>query len=130
MMWLVLLLLVALSLMASLGLFLSLKRDLRMREREERQRMETLVQRLREAAPPPRLCLEPAPEPVFFPLRSGMNLNWRSQALRLLRQGENAGHVAAALAVPRSEVDLLIRVQELAAARISATTVDSAPASG
>jgi hypothetical protein len=37
--------------------------------------------------------------------------------LRLLRRGEDVAHVAAALCVPRREVELLIHVQELSAKR-------------
>ena len=46
-------------------------------------------------------------------VRSGFNLNRRVHALRLLRRGEDVAHVAAALGVPRKEVELLVRVQDL-----------------
>ncbi len=65
----------------------------------------------------------PAPpqpvEPEFVPAvpRSGFHLNRRSQALRLLRRGEDIAHVAAALGVPHREVELLVRVQQLSASR-------------
>jgi DNA-binding NarL/FixJ family response regulator len=46
-----------------------------------------------------------------------MNLSKRLQALRLLRRGEDIGHVAAALGISRREVELLVRVQEFSAKR-------------
>ena len=37
--------------------------------------------------------------------------------MRMLRRGEDVAHVAAALGVPRREVELLIRVQSMGKAR-------------
>jgi hypothetical protein len=45
--------------------------------------------------------------------RPGLNLSKRSQALRLHRRGEAAGQIAAAIQVPRQEVDLLIKVHRI-----------------
>jgi hypothetical protein len=45
--------------------------------------------------------------------RPGMNLTKRSQALRMHRRGENLEQIATALAVPRQEVDLLIKVHRI-----------------
>ena len=89
--------LLATGLLASLMLFLSLKREI------HRQR------------PKPEKVKLPEPEPVFVPAqpRSGINVNRRVHALRLLRRGEDVAHVAAALGVPRREVELLVRVQGL-----------------
>ena len=53
----------------------------------------------------------PLPEPG--PTRPGMNLTKRSQALRMHRRGENVEQIATALAVPRQEVDLLIKVHRI-----------------
>jgi len=50
------------------------------------------------------------------PSRGGLNLNNRAQALRMLRRGANAEVVAKSLNLPRPEIELLIRVQQLAAA--------------
>jgi hypothetical protein len=41
----------------------------------------------------------------------------RVHATRMMRRGEDISHIAAALGVPRREVELLIRVQELSKAR-------------
>lgn len=50
-----------------------------------------------------------APEPP----RSGLNLNKRSQALRMYRRGEVSEQIATALGLPRREVDLLLKVQKI-----------------
>ena len=51
------------------------------------------------------------PEPGVA--RPGMNLTKRSQALRMHRRGENVEQIATALAVPRQEVDLLLKVHRI-----------------
>jgi DNA-binding NarL/FixJ family response regulator len=45
--------------------------------------------------------------------RPGMNLNRRSQALRLYRRGEPAARIAQELGLPVQEVELLIKVHEI-----------------
>jgi len=45
--------------------------------------------------------------------RAGMNLNKRSQALRLHRQGERPDQIATALDLPRQEVELLVKVHRI-----------------
>jgi hypothetical protein len=132
---LVLLGLLALGLAAALALFLSVKRELRAQARANRARLlalgvslDQILQQLNKA--PLNDTPPPAPEnaeigdphtapytPIHTPLRSGMNLSKRLQAMRLLRRGEDIGHVAAALGVPRREVELLVRVQEFSARR-------------
>lgn len=47
------------------------------------------------------------------PTRSGLNLTRRAQALRMLRRGDGAPQVAAALGLPRNEVALLVKIHEL-----------------
>jgi|SRR5579862_3888417 len=44
------------------------------------------------------------------PPRSGLNLNKRSQAIRMSRRGEQAEKIAATLNLPRREVELLLKV--------------------
>ena len=46
------------------------------------------------------------------PLQNGMNLTRRSQAIRMFKHGEGADQIAAALAVPRNEVELLIKIHQ------------------
>lgn len=117
--------LLALGLLAALALFVSLKYEIRVQARKDRARMDAVLKRLQEAAETPTRLPEavPAAEAVvseFIPLRSGLNMNKRVQAIRLLRRGEDAGHVAAALGVTRREIELLMRVQKLSAQRVSA----------
>ena len=44
---------------------------------------------------------------------AGINCTKRTQALRMNRRGENAATIASALAVPRNEIELLLKVQKL-----------------
>ncbi len=102
---------VTLGLAVTLVLFLSVKMELQRNARRERKRVDEMLERLNAAAP--------AAETVFVPvpLQPGFNINRRVHAGRLLRKGEDAGHVAAALGVPRAEVELLARVQAMTATR-------------
>ena len=109
--------LLALGLIGSLLLFLTLKREIRTSARRHRQRIDDMSERLREAERRSETMIWAAPPPAA---RSGMNLNKRVHALRMLRRGEDISHVAAALAVPRKEVELLIRVQEMTRKRVAA----------
>jgi hypothetical protein len=47
------------------------------------------------------------------PVRPAMNLNKRSQALRLHRRGDPPEAIAASLGLPVQEVDLLIKVHRI-----------------
>lgn len=47
------------------------------------------------------------------PARSGLNLSKRTHVLRMHRAGQDSAGIAAALALPRSEVELLIKVQRI-----------------
>jgi len=107
--------LLALGLMASLLLFLSVKREIRNSQR----RMEQMAAELGEKA------AQEAPVFAPSPARSGMNLNKRVLAIRLLRRGEDVAHIAAALGVPRSEVELLVRVQQFVAASAATAPAES-----
>lgn len=49
------------------------------------------------------------------PPRSGLNWNKRAQVIRLSRQGEKPAGIAAALQLPRAEVELLLKVEKMAA---------------
>jgi hypothetical protein len=69
-----------------------------------------------------------AKETVFVPVapRPGLNVNRRVHVQRLLRKGEDPAHIAAALGIPRAEVDLLIRVQDLVAQKSIQPPVEQA----
>ena len=49
------------------------------------------------------------------PPRSGLNWNKRAQVIRLSRQGEKPSGIAAVLQLPRAEVELLLKVEKMAA---------------
>ena len=51
--------------------------------------------------------------PPGLPLRVGINLSRRSQALRMYRRGETPEQIAASLMVPTGEVRLLLKVHRL-----------------
>jgi hypothetical protein len=54
----------------------------------------------------------PAPMPMLT-LRPSINLTKRAQALRMRRRGETLESITAALAVPRNEIELLLKVHEM-----------------
>ena len=105
---------VGLGLITTLVLFFSVKLELDRTTRRERKRVDEILERLQAASPTPPPF---APEPVFVPVASpaGLNINRRTHALRLLRKGQDITHISAALGVPRQEVELLVRVQDLIA---------------
>jgi hypothetical protein len=105
---------VAIGLIASLCLFVSVKREMRHSLLRMRDRIEGIETQL--AARPASDQAHPS---VFMPAapRSGFNLNHRTQALRMLRRGETPAHIAAALGVSQQEIELLVRVQKLATSR-------------
>src|SRR5215831_11134051 len=103
---------VILGLIASLCLFVGLKRHVHrltgMERQRTEQRIEQMLRRLEEA--------NRKPEPVFSsgPLPSSIHQNRRVQAVRLLRRGEDLAHVAAATNLPLAHVELIARVNQLA----------------
>jgi hypothetical protein len=52
------------------------------------------------------------------PARSGLNLSKRTHVLRMHRAGQDSAGIAAALALPRSEVELLIKVHRIVVEQI------------
>jgi hypothetical protein len=57
--------------------------------------------------------LRPAATGAASPPRLGLNLGKRSQALRMHRRGDSPEQIAAALELPRQEVDLLLKVHRI-----------------
>ncbi len=49
------------------------------------------------------------------PPRSGLNWNKRAQVIRLSRQGEKPAGIASALQLPKAEVELLLKMEKMAA---------------
>ena len=107
---------VALAIGVTLILFFSLKAEFYRTARRERRRIDEALARLQEAQSMPVEAVPAVPA-------SGINLNRRVQALRLLRKGEDVSRIAAILGVPRSEVELLVRVQNYVAERHAAGAV-------
>lgn len=64
--------------------------------------------------------LRQQPQPAAVPAvpRAGMNLGKRSQVLRMHRNGDAPERIAAALEVPRQEIDLLIKVHRIVIGRL------------
>ncbi len=101
-------------------LFVTLKRDVQNHERRQRKQLDSLAEALRQemrqmASKEPELPSAPVPP------RAGFNLNKRIQAIHMLRRGEDQAHISAALSIPRKELELLVRVQGLTAARSGVT---------
>ena len=120
-------LLIAAGLLSALALFMTLNREIRVHAQRQKVRIEEMVARLNaaEQVPQPVADQMEAPLPfVLAPLRAGLNLNKRIHAMRMLRRGEDVSHIAAALGVPRKEVELLIRVQAIGKTRAAAAGSD------
>jgi hypothetical protein len=118
-------LLIAAGLFSTLALFLALKKEIRTQAQRQQGRVEAMAARLQDAE-----CAIPRAELETFaivpaPLRAGLNLNKRVHAMRMLRRGEDVAHIAAALGVPRREVELMIRVQSIGKSRTASAGSDA-----
>lgn len=112
--------LIVMTLAASVACFLSAKSEVhRLRRaadssqqalRSKIEAVETVIADLGRNQPEPEPV--PAPAPVSA-LRPSLNLTRRTQALRMRRRGESVESIAAALAAPRNEIDLLLKVYEM-----------------
>ena len=106
-----------LALFLALYLFCTLKVEIRALGREKaveapagtREGDRRLAEIEARSLAPARAEIEPA-EPSSVPVRPGMNLNRRSQALRLARRGESPEQIASRLGLPTSEVRLLLKI--------------------
>jgi hypothetical protein len=78
--------------------------------RELQTKVADLNERLREVEDRAGMLAPPAPNPV------GLNVNKRTQVLRLARRGETPEKIAALLGLPKREVELLLKVRAVAAA--------------
>ena len=84
------------------------------RGREQRDYFESRLTQVLEAAERIRTEREEAPRPT--PVAAAgqpLNLNKRGQVLRMRRRGEKPESIAAALSIPRNEVDLLLKVHQM-----------------
>ena len=117
------LVLCALTLAATLGALLTLKRELWQRERKaaEREcaaaasvaemRAEITAIRVAFADLEDRTGMLAAPPPI----RSGLNMGRRTQAVRMVRRGDTAEQIAASIGLPVNEARLLAGVERLRA---------------
>ena len=60
------------------------------------------------------------------PTRSGLNLSKRSQALQMSRRGDTPQDIAAALSIPKNEVELMVKVQRIVMAALQAPAARAA----
>jgi hypothetical protein len=88
---------VALSLVLSIGLFASLKVEIR----RLRNMVETMEQQPSEETRPAQPQSRPA-----------LNLSRRGQVLRLARRGERAEQISAAVGIPSNEVQLMLKLHQ------------------
>lgn len=111
------------------SLFVTLKGEIRALQRRcqaERQQVQTLESALGEA----RLAIHGLETDLRAverqtgmlvapaPARSGLNLSKRTQALRMHRSGQDPAGIAAALELPRSEVELLVKVHRIVVGQV------------
>ncbi len=109
------------GLVLTLYLFTTLKvemRNLDRRHRDEKSALETALSEARAATQGVADNLQEVERQTGMlvpppPARSGMNLSKRTQILRMYRSGNDSAGIAAALSVPRAEVDLLIKVHRI-----------------
>jgi hypothetical protein len=59
------------------------------------------------------------PNPPALTTVQSMNLTLRAKALRMHSRGETVPRIAAALGVPREEVDLLLKLERMIEARVA-----------
>jgi len=110
--------LTAAGMLACLALFIAVKREnceLRRRLRLQQEELEGRVESFRHSLERMMESIETAentPAPAAPAIAPGisMNLNKRSQALRMYRRGEPTERIAAALQLSRNEVDLILKV--------------------
>lgn len=109
---------IALALLASMALFVSMQAEVyRLRRSAEQSRralagkleqVESVLANIGQQKPEPQIAEPPAPQ-----VRPSLNLTRRTQALRMRRRGESAESIAAALCTPRNEIELLFKVYEM-----------------
>jgi hypothetical protein len=87
--------------------------------RKQREHFEARLAEVLEATEQLRREREQAPQSPPAPAASqALNLNKRGQVLRMRRSGENPETIAAALSIPRNEVDLLLKVHQMSLAQV------------
>lgn len=87
------------------------------RSRQQREHLEGRVSQIAEAAERMKAQLAEMEKPQWVPAQP-LNLNKRGQILRMRHRGERPETIAGALSLPRNEVELLIKVHDLALERV------------
>ena len=75
--------------------------------RDLKVRIEQLDERVRDAEERAGIAIAPAAP------KASLNLNKRTQVLRMSRRGERVENIAASLSLPRREVELLLKIHGL-----------------
>jgi hypothetical protein len=97
---------------ACLAMSLSMKREVDAIRRSTREAAAASAAAL--AAQPAAPKREGEGNELPFVSGQDLNLTRRAQAIRMQRRGESAATIAAALRVPRNEIELLLKIQTLA----------------
>jgi len=114
--------LIALALIACIACFISTKSEVSRLRRASDASQDALKQKLEEMQSAVSTMGRQRPEPpqlIEVPVRASasvrpsLNLTKRTQALRMRRRGESIESIAAALATPRNEIELLVKVYEM-----------------
>ena len=87
-------------------------RTLARRTRDQRAELDDRVAQVTQTAEQLKVQLAELEKPQGLPAQP-INLNKRGQILRMRRRGERLETIAGALSIPRNEVELLIKVQDL-----------------
>ena len=103
---------VALALVGCASLFIVTKVELSQLRRAADQSRMDLAKKIEEVESAMADIPAAAPAPMLT-VRPSINLTKRAQALRMRRRGESLESITAALAVPRNEIELLLKVHEL-----------------
>lgn len=111
------------GLIACLTLFAALKKEFcesEARHKEQFQALAAAADQMRAALEQLQQDMQESREQSAVAARPvpGMNLNRRGQVLRMYRRGEKPEQIAAALSIPLSEVELLVKVHRTVVGRL------------
>ena len=94
-------------------------RDARTAREEQESTLADVRQTMKDlAAQVQEIRMQPPAVPVPGTQRAALNLSKRSQALRMHRRGEAPQKIAAALEIPRQELELLLKVHRIVMSNI------------
>ena len=112
--------LIALALASCIACFISVQGQVYRLRRAANASQDALKQKIEEMeSTVSTIGRRPEPQVIEVPVRPSagvrpsLNLTKRTQALRMRRRGESIESIAAALATPRNEIELLVKVYEM-----------------